>query len=226
MVKCTSGIRWSPKLDLDCLTHIDMVLLRPFDGAFEVERVSPPEVAGASEHVEKAVMKNCRTYLELRSQGYETVSDRQFRVMKYTGALCVALSELKTAKPARHNYLSDFELDANAVSYLSPRLGPTLSDFDIERRTEAERRGMSWKDFEPDIVAEVMGPDEIEVTGDGWTVQLTGYAWGDFDADGFQDLLLRGDAWLTEGTWTSVRLFRLTRTSAVGKLSIAWEYDL
>ena len=222
----TRGIRWSMKLDLDCLSHIDIALSSPFDGAFEVERVRPPAVAGASEHVEKAVMKNCRTYLELRPQGYETVSDREFRVMKYTGARCVALCELKKANPAQHDYLSGFLLDANALSYLSPRLGLTVSDFDVERRTEAERQGMSWKDFEPDIVAVVIGPDEIEVTGDGWTVQLTGYAWGDFDGDGFQDVLLRADAWLSEGTWTSVRLFRLTRTSAVGKLSIAWEYDL
>ena len=226
MVRSIGGIRWSSKLDLDSLTDIDMALSTPFEGSFQVERIRSAKVPRGLDHIDKAVMRNCRTYLDLRPLGYEAISDREFRVMKYIGARCIALSELKKAKTAKTNYLADFALDANAPYYFSPQLGLILSNYDIERRAEAERQGMSWKDFEPDIVTAVTGPDEIEVRGDGWVIQLTGYVWGDLDGDGVQDLLLRSDAWLDKGTWASVRLFRLTRISATGKLTIAQEYDL
>jgi hypothetical protein len=195
-------IWWSPKLGLNALSEIDSALTKAWENPVTVQN-------GA----QKATVTNCATSLDLLAKGYQPPSDRNYQALRMMSMPCLALRSLKTAKAARQSTLSRFNLDEKVVEILPPSLGVVVSKDDERRVKAAEDKGQSWKAFEPGMKAQMSNPGVLRVEGDGWGTTLEIYARADFDSDGFEDVLVNVNAWLTGGSYSSSKMVVLTRLS-------------
>lgn len=195
-------VRWSTALMLRALPAIDQELAAPFE--------APIEVVGGSGR--KATVRDCHSALDLLGRGFEAPRDVEQRVLRAASIRCLALRTLKSATPARRSALDTFHLSDDALAVLPPTLAAAASDEARRRVREAEGQGKSWRDFVPNATAKTEPasddrPDPgLVVESPGWRVRVTTYAYGDFDGDGSEDLMLRVDEEAVGGTYRHHRL--------------------
>jgi hypothetical protein len=202
-----AGVWWSPTLELKSLRDIDARLGAPFPDAVEMAR--------GREVVEAA---NCRALLDLRSKGYEAAGGSLgYARERHFGAVCTALTALNAAAAPKTSHLADFRLTPQAIGVMPPILAASFIHAD-GAALEAEARGLSWREFEPKLVARMDG-EELVVTGSTWEVRAEIYARGDFNGDGLDDLMVRAAESATGGSYASTRLVLLTRREPRGKLT-------
>ncbi len=158
------------------------------------------------------VIANCRDYVRLVDSIVGAASDQEFRVLRATGARCVALDALQTARPAERSFVAGFGLDQSALRFLPARLALTVSPDDEARLIKAEARQTSLKDFQRDVRIRSSSRNAAVLTANYWTADLTIDARGDFDGDGIEDLLITRRASLNRGSLTTADVFILTRT--------------
>ena len=120
---------------------------------------------------------------------------------------------LRQATPAERSYLTGFALSEDLLKDLPPLLGAfALPAEEFDRVDAIESAGGTWADIYPEDRVEVHSANHVTVTGRGGRVVIRQLAWGDFDGDGFEDILL----WLwreTEGTYFDYDVIVLTRTA-------------
>jgi hypothetical protein len=199
--------RWSKALSLPALSAIDKELATGFE--------TPIDVVGRSG--QKAIVRDCRSALDLLRNGFEAPRDVEQRVLRAESIRCLALRTLKNAAPARRSAVDTFPLSADALDVLPPSLAAAASDEAVRRLREAEAQGKSWRDVAPKAVVTVEPasadrPDpSLLVESNGRRVRVTPYAWGDFDDDGSEDVMLRVDEEAVRGTYRNHRLVIVTR---------------
>ncbi len=208
-------VRWTSALPLDSLAEIDQRLAAPWEYPLEVSR--------RSGQPKKAVITNCLSYFDLTRQGFEATP---FPPQLALGADCHALRVLSHAVPAQRTYLTGFHLDEKAINHLPPDLSLILSRDDARNVAAANQRGLSWRAFQPISRVTRENSHSMLVEGNGWNVRVKIYAFGDFNADGLEDLLLTTQGWLTQGTYATTRLLALTRFQDGGRLDLLTEYNL
>jgi hypothetical protein len=202
----TYRVRWSTALMLRALSDIDQELATPLE--------TPIEVVGGSGR--KATVRDCHSALDLLGHGFEAPRDVEQRVLRAASIRCLALRALKSATPARRSALDTFHLSDDSLDVLPPTLAPAVSDDALRRVREAEAQGKSWRDLVPTATAKLEPasddrPDpSLVVDSDGWRVRVTPYAYGDFDGDGSEDLMLRVDEEAVGGTYRNHRLVIVT----------------
>ena len=212
-------IRWTAILDLPDLQAIEQRLAQTWSDALQMwpdNRRPMPTGAGP------LAVTDCPSYFRLSGQGYEA---RPYRSQLAQGVECHALKGLAGARPARLSYLYDFHLTEETPGMLPPGLSLVLSDEEERKVAAADAKGLSWRDYEP-LTASPQGATALRVEGDGWGMRLSLYAWADFDGDGVEDILVKSQGWLSEGSYQTTRLFALTRTARGERLELMKEYDL
>ena len=206
--RAATEVQYSPRLKVSSRQELEERLHAPF-----AEGVAHP--AGVS---------NCVQLLERRGRTPQTKgSDRLAQAERSTVADCLVLQELWNAQPARSSYLHGLPWKAAPLwPLLPPQLAITVSAESERAARAAAGRGQTWRDFDSSAAAETgtKGPDEIVVTGKGFLERLILWGRGDFNGDGFEDLLVQSLDTLTEGTYRNTRLFVLTRRTANGPLSL------
>jgi len=149
-----------------------------------------------------------------------SASGRDLLAQRSTLADCTVLEELRNAKPANRSFLAELKWDEHILQLLPPQLSITVSEEAGRRAEAAAERGQSWPKFDTTVKAEAAGSDQVGVRGNGFVQRLILWGRGDFNGDGFEDLLVQSLDTLTEGTYRNTRLFILTRKTAHGKLSL------
>ena len=98
---------------------------------------------------------------------------------------------LKKAKPAKTSYIDNFDLTEDPLRYLPPSIGITLSGDEARSVEEAIRKGQTWQEYDPTASVTIKDKNNIEIKyeGGGFTF-ITLQAWGDFNQDGIEDILL------------------------------------
>jgi hypothetical protein len=123
------------------------------------------------------------------------------------------------AKPSRVSYVQNFKLDESAIDLLPPTLSWILSGDEAQAAEEAERKGLSWKKFKPGLKTREKyrngmtfeEPDEA-------TIELEIKAFGDFNGDEIEDVLLFKSTHAINGTFSFYQPVILTRTADGGPL--------
>jgi hypothetical protein len=135
---------------------------------------------------------------------------------------CLVFSELRGALPAHSSFLRELKWDEQVLRLLPPQLAISVSAESKRAAETAANQGRNWQDVDPSVAASAgsKGPEEIVVTGNGFSERLILWGRGDFDGDGIEDLLVQSFDTLTEGTYRNTRLFVLTRRSAGGHFSL------
>lgn len=212
-------VQWSPALGLDTLEHLDERLARTWEFPLEVSRLQ----GSTGLQREFAKIENCLSYFQLTRQGFQSTP---LKHQMLEGVVCHALQALKHAVPARRSFLAEFTVNDASVRKLPPDLALSISPDDQRRVQRAKTDHLSWDNIDTihRVIPHAEGSGLVE--GDGWAMRLTILARGDFNQDGFEDLLLQTHGWLTEGTYERVRLLELTRKTPQGPLTVTKEYSL
>lgn len=206
-------VRWSAEaLELKQLSGIDRELAQPLDEPILVSRGN-----------EKRSVTGCSSGLDLVAQHFEPVSTPDQQALRAVVLHCLALKALKDALPANRSYLDGFRFDDGTLARIPAILALAISKDQIKRRDEAEARQRSWAQLDPSASVRAGSEDSCLVEGDGWEQRLQIIARGDFDRDGIEDWLIQDEAWMTKGSYRSVRLFLLTRTGAGRMLRVIRE---
>jgi hypothetical protein len=135
---------------------------------------------------------------------------------------CRALRMLTRARPSRVSYVGDlFSLKAPG-KVLPADLAPAIAPGEAEERARASREGRTWSDLDSRlrITPHPERQEELRVRGDGVTGDLTRWALGDFNGDGFEDLLLLRSVGPEGGSATDMAAFLLTRTQPGAVLTV------
>ena len=212
-------IRWTASLDLPNLQAIEQRLAQTWS---ETLRMWPGNRRSMSTGSEPLAVKDCLSYFRLSGQGYEA---RPYRSQLAQGVECHALKALAGAKSARLSYLDDFRLTEETPGLLPPDLSLALSDEEERKVASANAKGLSWRDYQP-LTASPQGATALRVEGNGWGMRLSLYAWADFDGDGVEDILVKSQGWLNEGSYQTTRLLTLTRLAPGERFRLVKEYDL
>lgn len=195
----SAEITWSRTLELPTWSEIETRLAKPF-----VESITMVLQKKTTEAID------CRTLLDLRGRGFEPLGDQAHAAERYEGARCLALTLLRTARPAKTSNFVGFKLNPAALGALPPTLSTAFSTIEEDAARRAEAAGKGWLSYEPKIRAK-MDQQTLVVSSQVWQSHIEIYARADFDGDGTEDLLVAMDETATEGTFNNTRLFLLTR---------------
>jgi len=122
------------------------------------------------------------------------------------------------AKPSRVSYVRAFKLNEAALDLLPPSLSWVMSNDDEEAADQAAQKGLSWKKFKPGLKLVGKGPNWITVDEDNAHITLEIKAFGDFNGDGIEDILLFKSNYALEGTMRYYCPMILTRVAPGGPL--------
>ena len=100
---------------------------------------------------------------------------------------CDVILLVLAAKPSRVSYVRGFKLDESALDLLPA----SLSEIADEDQAKVKHIGLSWKKYHPEAKLVRKAFNEINVEGDDeFGVNLQIMAFGDFNGDGVEDVLL------------------------------------
>src|SRR5215471_6722307 len=168
----------------------------------------------------KRVIRTCVDYARAKKKGWEA-ADRYEGVSEsiYIDQ-CQTLALVLAAKPSRTSYVKNFKLDEAALDLLPPSLtyvkGPDAAG-------EAERQGLSWKKLVPGLKIKEKSANSITVLEPGLEddtarIDLEIKAFGDFNDDGVEDILLSWEAHTeSDGKLQGSALLVLTRLTPDGR---------
>jgi hypothetical protein len=161
---------------------------------------------------------SCRSLLDL-ADAYEPAAP-EFEIFQGRKARCRALSLVANAKPARNSLVRGFVLDDSAPARLPAGLAMNISPDDERRIAEATKRGQRWRDLEEVKLVSRTSPEEATYADETSKQNLVLLAHGDFNGDGFEDLLVLSEGRLPEGSYEATRLFVVTQTATEQQLAL------
>ena len=160
---------------------------------------------------------DCKSLIEWTDEGFTIDQENPYWVhagnmRAIYSAQCNALLALKQAKPATTSYVRDLVLDENSMEIVPPLIGMAWDCRSLIEFLQANRNGVTWRDFasgyfkkDPPQKYELTVLDEntisvinkFKITG-YWphdfvssSVTIAIYGRGDFNRDGFDDLLIK-----------------------------------
>jgi len=168
----------------------------------------------------KREIRTCVDYLRAKrnnwsdeANGFERATEGFFKEQCYAPLLILA------ARPSRISYVKNFKLNEAALDLLPPSMSFTPVGELEEKADEAERQGLSWKKFKPGLKLLKKGADWIAVEEPSESrIELHIKAFGDFNGDGVEDVLLFKSDRAIGGTFHADYPVVLTRVVADGPL--------
>ncbi len=175
-------LRWTHHVAPEGRAALEEAMSRPPRGLAAGDALvlrAPESRAHARETVR---VTTCAQYQSARSRGFSSDGPPSAEIAFVTG--CTALRFMREARPSRKSYLANLRLDRDALDQL-----PETMSLDFWETALPE--GKTLRAYNPrlqvtraDATSVVYGVAEAE-----WTVDVL--AFGDFDHDGIEDVLLR-----------------------------------
>jgi hypothetical protein len=208
-------IRWTEHIKLNSLDEIDNVLDNYVDEYAGREHA----LTLKNDQGDKHKVGTYRQYRALQDKGYYPATNwdilYQFRFIRG----CHTLEILKKAKPSKTSYISDFNITDNPLEALPPTLDLINTSYEMEKAEEAIRQGKTWKEYDINATYTVKDAHSIHIetheeTYGGNDIYITVQAWGDFNHDGIEDVLLLVEYFIKGATYRSCGHELLTRLGA------------
>lgn len=161
-------------------------------------------------------IRTCADYAHARKNGWSDSANTYERSTEafFKDQCDVALLVL-AAEPSRVSFVRNFKLDEAALDLLPPSLSWILSGEEEQAADDAEHQGLSWKKFKPElkIRGKYLNGMTVEESGAA-IIDLEIKAFGDFNGDGIEDVLLFKSTHAIEGTFRYYQPVILTRIAA------------
>ena len=204
-------VRWSRDLSLRALADAE-----PRLRAREPHDFTELTLADA-----KARPASCSEWLELHAKGYRPAGALDEQTDRAARIRCQTLSLLKDARPARASHVRELVWDRNLLPLLPAALA-TIDQPSRERAVNAaSEAGKTLKEFDSRVRAKPVAGDASLVILEGdrrRMISLHGEAWGDFNRDGVDDLVMSVVNGATDGDFSYARLMTFTRNAPDAKL--------
>lgn len=121
---------------------------------------------------------------------------------------------LEQSRPAKVSFVGDLPMNRRLLNILPIALGPQVSNEEAELAQKAIAAGKTWLDFYPETRILKHTNTMIHLQAAGFDVWLRVMAYGDFNGDGLEDVLLRVSHQATQGTLDYSFTTVLTRPAA------------
>ena len=207
------AVTWARTMELSALKDVQRQLTAEDPGQF-----------GELEHEgEVSRPANCMQWSSLHAKGFEAVSEVEAQPDRGALIRCGTLSLLQKAQPAQTSHIRDMPWDTRLLALLPSGIATAPSAEARQRLQAATNAGRTFAQYDPQAVAKPGGePHSLEIReGGGLTmIILHAEAWGDFDGDGRDDVVVSVINGATRGTSSTARLLTLTRSSATEPLRI------
>ena len=166
---------------------------------------------------------NCVQWSELHAKAYAPTNGVEETPDSGAKLRCATLALIERARPAERSYVRDLSWDRNMLPILPVDIATSVHDDDERAIAAARGAGKSFKQFDPKARAKPTTDKEtLEIIEGDKTTMVLMYpmVWGDFDADGTDDMAMAVVNGATQGTLAYSRLLTVTRTSAIEMLRV------
>ena len=197
-----ASVRSLPGLAVPAGSSAVAELDRPWDDAFGVVLLQSRQ---------RMVLHSCRDFIRLPLDGFDAENEGEWNALWNVGARCVALDWVASAQPAKVSFLIREQTSATFLKALPPFMALALSGDEARSVNNAVGRCEEWGTYDPKLEIADGSGGRLTIRGDGWDGAITEYARGDFNLDGYEDVLLRRDASPTGGSLFVTSLYAITR---------------
>ena len=193
-VRCTAEVSWPTNLTLEQLKDLP------------VEELNHPEIGIDGVALSKGggtnyfTARTWREFSRLTDLGYEPADNAQLGMSGCFIATRSFIPFLEKAQPARTSFVDDLKMNRALLAILPVDLGPQISNEETEAAQKAIHNGKSWHDFYPDTIIRKHSRSMIQMETDGWLVSIRVLAFGDYNHDGYEDMLVYVNQEAIQGT--------------------------
>ena len=156
--------------------------------------------------------RSWREFCRFSEAGYEPADNANLVMSGWFVKKRGYIPFLEKARPCTISYVHELPLNWQLLKELPIDLGPLISDQQIEQAREATKGGKFWIDFFPAMKITKCTKTMMELEGGGDSVRMRVMAYGDYNHDGYEDVLLYVAYEATEGTLGFAHTVALTRT--------------
>ncbi len=214
-------VRWTSEVKLKDLKEIDALLNKPGFAGLGEDYPLTMELGGDQIAAGKV---SCNEYFYLKYQGYEPSCNAAQEVEGSSFKIpCNTLQYLKKAQPSKVSFLQGFKLTDNPLKNLPLTLGLYLSSDEAKEVSIAREKRLTWKEFAPTAKVEVEDPNNISIDIQDSDGEVSGtyislLAWGDFNGDGVEDILL-SVTHTTGGSYHDFAIAAITKIKKDGRIT-------
>ena len=193
-------VAWSPNLHLRSLDDIPKRLREP-------EGSAPLAFAKGKESLK---VGNCEEYLNAVSAGFHPATNRDNHMSVPFVHDCFVLRDLQHARAPTTS--GSYRLTSDSLTQLPPLLVRGAREV-TEAAEQAEKRGESWKQFDPTLKVTRTDSDSLNAEDKDAAYFLTVRASGDFTGDGVEQIAVYASANAKRGSWSHAEYMVLSPTS-------------
>lgn len=172
-------------------------------------RSQAPGVVMSHAGVNKKVV-TCSEYLGYRKKGFTPQNNAEMAAASYYINYCIPLYDLTQTKGAKISNLRDFDLWTGYQGLPADIVMPNLSG-DGPKGTFI----VSY----PNAKVKFVNSNEIQLTDKDQVADVTLLAWGDYNGDGIDDMMLTISHYTTGGTYKAYDIVWVTRKSPTGAIT-------
>ncbi|MCK4912473.1 MAG: hypothetical protein KAS05_01980 [Candidatus Omnitrophica bacterium] len=213
-------IRWTKHINIKSLDEIDNAL----DNYIDEYAGGEHQLTLTTNNGDERKVTTCKQYKDLQSKGYYPATNwdilYQFRFTEG----CTSLELIKKTKPSKTSYIQNFDLTNNPLENLPPTLDLINTGGEIEKAEQAIKQGKTWKEYDPTSTFKTDDEQKIHIesqqidANNGNDIYITLQAWGDFNNDTIEDVLLLVTYYIKGATYRSSEHVLLTRLEENGPL--------
>jgi hypothetical protein len=190
-------VAWSVNLNLRSISDIPKRLREP---------EGPGSLALAKDK-ESLVVGNCEEYLNAVSAGFHPATNRDNEMSTEFVHDCFVLRDLQHARAPKVS--GSYQFSRDSLSQLPPILVRGAREV-TDAAEAAERRGESWKQFDPDLKVTRTDSDSLNAEDKDTTYFLTFRAIGDFTGGGVEQIAVLASAHGKHDSWYHVEYLILS----------------
>lgn len=174
------------------------------------------ELTDGKDKNRKVKITTCRDFFDEKYKNYYAYTTYDITMQSWFIRDCSILKFLKESTPSKVSYLSDFVLSKNTIRYLSAKLVNWAYVGSEEESNKIDSKTL--EDLGPELKARFEDKFNANFDYDDTTNSITLLAWGDFNHDGIEDILLNVAHHYINGSGRAYESVVLTRLEKKGKL--------
>jgi len=208
-------VRWTSEIKIKDLNELDSLFDKPVDMSRACEDCSL-ELTDEKDENKKVKITTCKQYFDPEYEKFYACTTYDITMESWFKLDCNTLKFLKNSIPSKVSYLSDFVLSKDAIRYLPAEL---VNWGCVGSEEECNKIGSkTLKDLGSELKVKVEDKFNLDIEYDDTANTIKLLAWGDFNHDGIEDVLLYITHHYIGGSGRSYKSVVLTRLEKEGKL--------
>jgi len=131
-----------------------------------------------------------REFSRFTEQGYEPADNANLGLSSWLIKSRGFIPFVEKSQPSRMSHVRNLPMDRRLLKHLPIDLGPQISNEEIEAAKLAASKGKTWVDFYPDTKILQHTKTMTLLRADDWEIRLRIMAYGDYNHDGIEDVLV------------------------------------